>query len=134
MNSFLSAIVICSKANLMDDKTPIETTVTVSSNPEDDIDKVLKSDDDEVWRPDDSDKTPQITVTVTEEEEPITDIIVNGEFEEFVVTVLDKDDIPVVEEEVSVISLIVKRHLNVLLHRHSMYKYSQHEHLARSSK
>jgi hypothetical protein len=84
----------------MDDKTPVETTITVSSNPEDNIDEILSKDDEQSWKPDDSDETPEITVTVTEEEEPITDVIVNGEFEEFVVTVLDKDDNSVVEVKV----------------------------------
>lgn len=85
----------------MDDKTPVEKTITVSSNPEDDIDEILSKDDDQSWEPEDTDDKPEITVTVTEEEEPVTDVIVNGEFEEFVVTVLDKDDKPVVKEEVS---------------------------------
>ena len=86
---------------MMDEESPIESTITVSSNPTDDIEKVLSTVDELYWTPDDTDETPEITVTVTEEEEPITDIIVNGVFEEFVVTVLDKDDKPLVEDEVS---------------------------------
>ena len=93
--------VVCPKANLMDDNTPVETSITVSSNPGDDIEETLSKDDDIYWKPDESDDKPEITVEVTEEEEPITDVIVNGEFEEFTVTVLDKDDKPLVEEKVS---------------------------------
>jgi hypothetical protein len=86
---------------MMDDNSPIESTITVSSNPTDDIEKVLSAVDELYWTPDDTDKTPEITGTVTEEEEPITDIIVNGVYEEFVVTLLDNDDKPVVENKVS---------------------------------
>jgi hypothetical protein len=86
---------------MMDEESPIESTITVSSNPTDDIEKVLSTVDELYWTPDDTDKTPEITVTVTEEEEPITDIIVNGVYEEFVVTLLDNDDKPVVENKVS---------------------------------
>jgi len=86
----------------MDEETPIDTSITVSSNPEDNIDDVLSSVDDQYWTPETTDTKRQITVTVTEEEEPITDIIVDGEFEKFVVTVLDKDDKQVVKDQVSI--------------------------------
>lgn len=90
---------------MMDDSSPIESTITVSSNPTDDIEEVLSTVDELYWKPTDNDDTPVITITVTEEEEPVTDIIVNGVFEEFIVTVLNKDN-TVVKNQVSLMALL----------------------------
>ena len=96
---------ICDKANMMDENNPIESTITVSSNPTDDNQGVLSSVDEQYWTPADDDETPVITITVAEEEEPVTDIIVIGDFDEFTVTLLNKDNV-VVKEEVSTIAII----------------------------
>jgi hypothetical protein len=89
----------------MDVDSPIESMISVTSNEDDNVEELLKLSDQKYWAPEEDDKEPEITVTVTEEEEPITDIIVIGEFEEFTVTILDKDDNVIVDDEVSVMSL-----------------------------
>ncbi|KAK2138675.1 hypothetical protein LSH36_2467g00002 [Paralvinella palmiformis] len=85
----------------MDVDSPIESMISVTSNEDDNVEELLKLSDQKYWAPEEDDKEPEITVTVTEEEEPITDIIVIGEFEEFTVTILDKDDNVIVDDEPS---------------------------------
>ena len=60
--------------------------ITASSN-DDDIDTELATDDGVVWQPDADEIVHQIIVTITDEDKPISDIILKGEFERFVVTI-----------------------------------------------
>jgi len=84
----------------MDDDTPVQSEITVNSNPEENIDDVLSDVDGQYWQPDQNEPRPQITVTLTEEEKPITDIIVIGQYDKFVVTIYDNND-NLVQDEVS---------------------------------
>ena len=81
----------------MDDNTPVDSEITVNIDTQDDIDDVLSEIDSMYWEPKSNGLQPEITVTITEEEKPITDIIVTGDYEKFVVTIFDKDDTPVEE-------------------------------------
>jgi len=83
----------------MDEMTPVTSKITVSSNPKPNIEDIITGEpDSESWQPDDKDTKPEITITITEEEKPITDIVVTGEYEIFVVTIYNDDDDIVAEE------------------------------------
>ena len=99
--SFQIKLVTCSKADLMDDTTPVTSKITVSSNPKSDIDDILSGEpDSKNWQPDEDDTNPEITITITEEEKPITDVVISGEFENFVVIIYN-DENEIVAEEAS---------------------------------
>jgi hypothetical protein len=76
----------------MDDSTPVDSEITVSSNTQDDIDYIISEVDGQYWQPDDTETQPEITVTITEDEKLITDIIVVGDYAKYVVTIFNIDD------------------------------------------
>jgi len=70
---------------------PLSTTsftITASSN-YDEIDALLATEDGLSWRPDDIELVHQIIITIVDQDKPISDIIMKGEYKRFVVTIQD---------------------------------------------
>jgi len=79
---------MCTKSSLMGPTSTTSYTITASSNA-DGIDTVISTDDGVSWQPDDDDIVHQIVVTIVDEEKPISDVILKGEYEKFEVTIVD---------------------------------------------
>ena len=79
---------MCEKSSLMGPLSTTVYTIKASSN-DDNIDKMLSTEDDLRWQPDDSDIVHQITVTIADKDKPITDVIMKGSYQKFEVTIVD---------------------------------------------
>ena len=61
-------------------------TITASSNDED-IETILSTNDGQSWQPDNDELVHRLVVTISNEDETISDVILKGEYMRFVVTI-----------------------------------------------
>ena len=86
----------------MDEESVISYDLTASSN-NDDIKNVLSKEDSLVWQPTDDDQTPELKVTILDDDKLISEVHLIGQYEQFTVTIGNKVGEILLDDEVSVL-------------------------------